>query len=89
MTRTSAFAKVVADVLGREVAVSPEPEVSPLGAYLCARTALGDFHSLRDAASSIRSRMDHLAPDPLTSSEYQDYFARWLDAAEALQQLGR
>lgn len=88
MTRSPTFVKILADVLGRSVGVSPTPQVSALGAYLCARTALGDFASLEEAAASARPRLRTVEPDPRDSAEYQGHFQRWLRASDTLAGLG-
>ncbi|MCI0439899.1 MAG: FGGY-family carbohydrate kinase [Chloroflexi bacterium] len=79
MTRTAAFTRILADVIGRELRLSPTPSVSALGAYLCARTALRDFASLDEAAQSVKSSLTSLEPDPLASADYQDHYEQWLE----------
>ena len=56
MVQTRLWVEVLASVLGRAVLVPPRPQVSAVGAYLCAATALGDFGSLEEAAASRRRR---------------------------------
>ncbi len=87
MTRTAAFNRILADVLGREIRLSPAPLASALGAYLCARTALGDFSSLDDAAQSVEPGLKPLAPDPLDSADYQDHYERWLELSAQVSSL--
>ena len=87
MTRTKSFVRILTDVLGREIRVSPTPQVSALGAYLCARTALGDFASLDAAASSLRPRLQVRRPDPRDSAEYQDHYARWVKLSGQMEGL--
>lgn len=86
MTRTPAFVRILTDVIGREVKFSPIPQVSALGAYLCARVALGDHGSLHEAAASVRPYLQALEPGPADSAEYEDLYQRW---AELSQELGR
>ena len=87
MTHTTTWVNILADVVGREISVSPRPEVSALGAYLCARTALGEFNSLEEASLSIRHRPQTLEPDPLRSAEYGDHYERWMELSGGLQGL--
>ena len=77
MIQTSAFTKILCDVLGRPVQVSPAPHVSALGAYLCAATGIGEFASLDEAAESVRGSLDTADPDPQTHLEYLDHYDRW------------
>ena len=87
MTRTTTFARIVADVVGRETTVSPYPNVSAVGAYLCARTALGDFASIQEASASVKSHLQAIEPDPLAAAEYQDLYERWLELSANLREL--
>ena len=87
MTHTATWVKILTDVIGRELKVSPTPQVTALGAYLCARTALGKFGSLDEAASSVRPGLRSMEPDPLHSAEYQESYERWLHLAGEIQGL--
>ena len=87
MTLTPTFVRVLVDVLGRELRVAQTPHVSALGAYLCARTALGEYDSLIEAATDARGRLRSLEPNALESAEYGDYYERWLEQSADLQEL--
>jgi autoinducer 2 (AI-2) kinase len=84
MTRTGTFVRLLADVLGRQIKVSPFPDVSARGAELCARTALGEFGSLEEASMSVRPRLRMIDPDPLDSAEYQDRYEEWVGLQDQL-----
>jgi autoinducer 2 (AI-2) kinase len=85
MTRTITFVSVLSNVLGRETKLLPVPEATALGAYLCARTAQGEFGSLTEAAESVRPSLDVKQPDAVDAAEYQDHYERWLDVCERLE----
>ena len=85
MTRTSTFVGILTDVLGREIRVSTSNNPSALGAYLCARTALGEFASLEEASLSARLGLATLAPDALDSAKYQDCYERWLRLSDQMR----
>ena len=87
MTRSSTFVGILADVLGRETSVADNPNVSALGAYLCARVALGGFGSMDEAAGSARAGLKVTEPDTLNASDYADHYGRWLDISEQLGKL--
>ena len=87
MTRTPAFVRILVDVLGREIKVSPTPDVSAVGANLCARTALAEYASLGEAAYSVRPRLRGVEPDPLSSAQYEELYERWVRLSEAMQGL--
>ena len=88
MTLTKTWTRILADVLGEEVLVSSTPEVSGLGAWLCARTASGEFTSLEEAAESVRPLLRGLEPDPVSSVEYQDLYTRWGELSDKLRGMG-
>ncbi len=88
MTRTREFERILVNVLGREISVSSNPEVSAAGAYLSARVALNEFTSLEEAALWTRPSLKRLEPDPLESAEYEDHYQRWLQVAEKLEEVG-
>ena len=87
MTRSRSWVKILADVLGRKIEVPANPDVSALGACLCARTALGHFGSLGEAASSARTALKVVEPDPLAAAEYADHYERWVETSDHLGQL--
>ena len=78
MVQTATWVNILADVVGRPMMLSPTPQVSALGAYLCAATALGEFASLEEAAEGISGTLKAVEPDPKGSAEYQDLYERWL-----------
>ena len=88
MTFTTTWTRILADVLGREILVSPTPEVSGLGASMCARIAVGEFTSLEEAAASVRPLLQSQEPDAAPSAEYQDLFERWVGLSDGLQGMG-
>ena len=87
MTRTSIFARILADVIGREIVVSQVAEVSSVGAYLCAATGIGEFASLSDAAASRRARMSVMEPDRPNAVEYEGHYDRWLGVESRLKEI--
>jgi autoinducer 2 (AI-2) kinase len=85
MTRSQTFLQILADVLGREVLVSSEHQVSALGAALCASIAIGHFGSFEEAASHRDLRA--MGPDRLRAAEYLDHYERWLEVSSTLEEL--
>ena len=87
MTRSPTLVRVIVDVLGREVKVSSAPEVSAVGAYMCAATALGRYGSLIEAAEAAGETLRPMKPDPLSVAEYREHNERWARLVGGLQQL--
>ena len=84
MLRTQAYSKFLADVLGRELLASPEPNVSARGAFVCAATALGWYPSPADGAKVAAASLRPITPDPEASLEYEELYRRWLDTHDRL-----
>ncbi len=85
MTQSPNFVKILAAVLGRKVLVSPIPQVSALGAALCAATGVGIFSSLEEASSTLCLKA--VEPDPVLALEYRDYYQQWLAATKDMESL--
>ena len=85
MTRTATWVRVLVDVLGRDIGVSYDPNVSATGASLCARTALGDYASLAEAAASRRHAVTDIEPEQPASAEYEDLYERWTELSGRLR----
>ena len=87
MVQSSTWTKLLADVLGRQAAVSPAPNVSALGASLCAGVGLGEFRSLEETADGVSGRLNVIEPNAANSAEYDDYYARWTDMSSRLEEM--
>ncbi|MDA1188427.1 MAG: FGGY-family carbohydrate kinase [Chloroflexi bacterium] len=87
MSRSEAFVRVLADVLGRNVLVAKETATSALGAYFYTTTALGHYDSLAQAAASARDRLEIIELEEDIRYEYDEYYINWLDAAEKLKRI--
>lgn len=88
MLRTQTYLKILADVLGRQLLTSPEPNVSGRGAFICAATALGWYPSLADGAAVAAASMTPITPDPEATLEYKDLYLQWLQTYDQLGDIG-
>ena len=88
MVRTQTYARVLADVLGRELLTSPEPNVSARGAFVCAATALGWYASLADGAAAAAASMRPMSPGPEAALEYEGLYNQWLQIHDQLGDIG-
>ena len=87
MTRTKAFTRILADVIGREIRVSATPDVSALGAYRCAQVALGELGSLGDSAACGFGELTVTEPDLADASEYEYRYEQWLQMADLMNSM--
>lgn len=87
MTRTEVFPKILTDVMGRDVLLAADPDVTAKGAYLSARKAMGDFSSLEEAAGEAAKDMQTLKPEPRHAAEYEDYYQAWSSLSASLKKV--
>ncbi len=83
LSRSGFFGQLLADVLGREVAIGPQPEATGLGAALCAGVAAGCFDSLEAAAEHHAQPERTLAPDAERAAFYAPVRENWRALGEA------
>ena len=88
LTRSSTLVGILADVLGRQVTVAPHPNVSALGAFLCARTGLGDFGSFAEAAPEAEPGLRRVDPNAVAAFEYDELYENWLQTQERIEGTG-
>lgn len=86
MTRMPVFSEIVAAVLGRQIGVSAERNVSALGACLRAAATLEGRSVSELAASVAPARLAALEPDPLAVAEYADAYGRWLSLTNYIEE---
>jgi sugar (pentulose or hexulose) kinase len=77
--RSDRLAQLRADVLGREVMVCAEPDVSLLGAALLALVGTGG-RALDEQADILRGNVRRFSPDPGRARAYDELYARWRTA---------
>ena len=85
MARMSTFREIAAAVLGWQIGVSTESNVSAFGAYLCAAAALGRYDGLADAAASAETRLEPHTPEPLARGDYDEGYENWLELAKYME----
>ncbi|MGB2696114.1 MAG: FGGY family carbohydrate kinase [Dehalococcoidia bacterium] len=71
MTRTAAFPRILADVLGRPIEVAEQVDVTGLGAAILAARAVG----LPEDA--LRATVRRIEPDPAHNDTYARSYERW------------
>ena len=85
LSRSDTLVEVIVDVLGRDVHVGPAPEVSAVGAYVCAAKALGRYGTLEEGAEEVRRSMGVMHPDAARSAEYDEQLDRWVRLSGELE----
>ena len=81
VSRVKTLGRVLAGVLGDDVLVADDPEVTLRGTASAAATAAGWFTSLRAAADAFATTLTAVAPEG--SDVYRDLYATWSDAEAA------
>jgi autoinducer 2 (AI-2) kinase len=79
ITRSSKWAKILANVLGGPVKVPTQPEGSLLGAGICASVGIGWYKDLEEASEEMVSWHPRVEPDE-KEKDYQLYYSRWREA---------
>jgi sugar (pentulose or hexulose) kinase len=87
MVRSDTFVRLLADVIGRPIRVADVPEVSALGAAMCAAVGAGLYGSLAEA-QAMAPPLRCLEPDPAVVADYQDFYRRWRGLDTALRKAG-
>lgn len=77
MTRSPLFQELVANVLGREIAVVAEPEATALGCAAVGFAALGIHPGLAVARKAMLGYPLTLAPDPDAADDYSCLYEEW------------
>lgn len=80
MTRTPAFARILADALGRPIEVAREVDVTGLGAARLAARATGV------SEDRLRATMERVEPEPTNASTYARAYERWRRLGQRLDE---
>jgi gluconokinase/xylulokinase len=81
-------ARLRADVLGRPVLVSAEPDVSPRGAAMLALVGAGECPDLRAAHRALGPNVRRYEADPRRSARYDELFTAWRTVRAAIRSAG-
>lgn len=81
MTRSTLWTQMVSDVMGTRVRVPATPEVTAIGAAVCAGVGAGVFQDLVAGAAMIGGAVREYDPGA-DSPKYQALFAGWREAHE-------
>jgi autoinducer 2 (AI-2) kinase len=87
MSRSAAFAQIVADVIDRPVEVAAAPETTALGAALLATVAFGLHPSLGAAREAMTSDRRIIKPNARASADYEDCYARWCAMSDGFERM--
>jgi sugar (pentulose or hexulose) kinase len=87
MARSAVLTQSVADVTGRPVRLASTHETSAVGAAMLAFVATGTYRSPGDAVAAMAGGRRTIEPNPRSSTEYEDLYARWLAMCESFEAL--
>lgn len=87
LSRSSTFRRILPDVLGCPISMFRESDVTARGCAMIARTAIGEYGSLLEAAAEVSHQAHISEPDPAASAEYQDHYEHWLSVHESIGSL--
>ncbi|WP_103663141.1 FGGY-family carbohydrate kinase [Microbacterium sp. CJ77] len=81
LSRSKIFTQLRADVLGREVRVSSDPDASLEGAGLIGLVVAG-FHESVQVAAHLARPTTVIAPRPHLRSQFEEAFQAWVESAK-------
>jgi autoinducer 2 (AI-2) kinase len=87
MARSEVFAQILADVSGRALLVTNQPETTAVGAAVLAAAAAG-LHASPEQALAGMTHHQCVEPDMKASASYDDGYDRWTALAASLEALG-
>lgn len=79
LSRSALWTQIVSDVTDRVVSVPQTPEVTALGAAICAGVGAGVFPDLSEGANQVARSSRKFEPDDCTD-RYQELYAKWMEA---------
>jgi autoinducer 2 (AI-2) kinase len=85
MTASSVFPQIVADVLGRPMAVARSPQTSAVGAAAIASPAFGLHDTIGQAIAAMSGGTRSVEPNNQVSATYEDCYERWHAMAALLE----
>jgi sugar (pentulose or hexulose) kinase len=83
--QSSVLAQTIANVLGRPLCRSTNPDVSALGASMAAATAAGLYSNLHEACKEMASAFEIVEPETVCTLEYQELFEQWKSLYQRIQ----
>jgi L-xylulokinase len=82
--KSPVWPQMLADMLGREIKVSAEPESGALGAAMAAAVGTGRYADLDQAAAAMVTRPAVVHPDPALKDHYRRRFDLWQSVGASL-----
>ena len=87
VTRVKGFGQLVANVVGREVLLARDRDVTLLGAAMCASVGIGAYNSLPEAVVGMGGEMERVQPDEVRGEGLAEEYERWLELYEKLEEI--
>jgi L-xylulokinase len=82
--RSPVWPQMLADMLGRTLAVAAQPEAGALGAAMAAAIGAGRFADLDEAAAAMVAPASQITPDPQRNAIYQRRYELWQAIEQSL-----
>jgi len=87
VARSDCLVRMLSDVLEMPVKSFPLPQVTALGAAMCATVGSGIYGDFKEAVEAMRPAPRTLEPSPEVSKEYVRHYERWLSTADWFDRL--
>jgi len=87
LAQSRCLVKILSDVLGMPVVSLEIPQVTALGAAMCAAVGYGVYPDMGRAMQEMKPKSRVVEPDAQSSQEYVQYYEKWLSTAKWLDDL--
>jgi len=87
LAQSRCLVQILSDLIGMEVASFDLPQVSSLGAAMCAAVGSGIYDNLEQAMEAMLPIPRMVEPDRKRAKEYSQYYRRWIATAKWLEDL--
>lgn len=87
LAQSRSLVQILSDALDMPVTSFEMPQVTSLGAAMCAAIGSGIYPDLEQAMEAMRPKSRIVEPDPQRAQEYTQCYGRWLSTAKWLENL--
>lgn len=85
-TRSDLLKSILASACGTPLRVSMHPEVTALGAAMCAAVGVGEYKSLKEASAAMSGAVETVYPDSVLADFYAELLEKWTTKLAMLSQ---
>lgn len=77
MAKSKTFAKILVNVLDREISIASTTNANATGGFIAAMTTINEYGSLAEGASQAKLLLDTNIPNAIEALQYQEFYEIW------------